>query len=146
MDYMDEKGFAYTMDAVLALIPVMIVLFGISNFSASPELPIGIHSSQKAHDTMDLMVNYCDGNDQSVLERVSTILTQGNNSQISINSAGEIASNFLGKNIAGSEYLLIEEKQLGGKKLAGNMELKNTDNIATASRNCGNYTFRIYVR
>jgi len=143
---MDEKGFAYTLDAVLALIPIMIFLFGVSNFAASPESPIGIHSSQKAHDTMDLMVNYHKGNDLSLLERVSTILTSSNNSQASVDSAGEIASNFLDKNLAGTEYLLTEENQLDGKILAGKMELKNTDNVATASRNCGNYTFRIYVR
>ncbi len=142
---MDEKGFAYTLDAVLALIPVMIILFGVSNFTASPE-PIQIHSSQKAHDTMDLMVNYREGNDLSVLERVSTILASGNNSQGSVDSAGEIASNFLDKNLGGREYLLTEESLLGGKTLAGKMELKNADNVATASRKCGNYTFRIYVR
>lgn len=143
---MDEKGFAYTLDAVLALIPIMIFLFGVSNFAASPESPIGIHSSQKAHDTMDLMVNYHEGNDRSLLERVSTILASSNNSQASVDSAGEIASNFLDKNLAGTEYLLTEENQLEGEVLAGKMELRNEDNVATASRNCGNYTFRIYVR
>ncbi|MBI4812969.1 MAG: hypothetical protein HY802_00925 [Methanobacterium sp.] len=143
---MDEKGFAYTLDAVLALIPVMIILFGVSNFTVSSESPIQIHSSQKAHDTMDLMVNYHEGNDLSVLERMSTILKSGNNSQGSVDSAGEIASNFLDKNLAGREYLLTEECQLDGETLAGKMELKNADNVATASRNCGNYTFRIYLR
>ncbi|EKQ53901.1 MAG: hypothetical protein B655_1065 [Methanobacterium sp. Maddingley MBC34] len=142
---MDEKGFAYTLDAVLALIPVIIILFGVSNFTLS-ESPLLIHSSQKAHDTMDLMVNYHDGNGLSVLERISTILASGNNSHTSIHSAGEIASNFLDKNLAGREYLLTEESHLGGEILAGKMELKNADNVATASRNCGNYTFRIYVR
>jgi hypothetical protein len=142
---MDEKGFAYTLDAVLALLPVIIILFGVSNFTLS-ESPLPIHSSQKAHDTMDLMVNYREGNGLSVLERISTILTSGNNSQSSVDSAGEIASNFLDKNLAGKEYLFTEESHLGGEPLAGKMELKNADNVATASRNCGNYTFRIYVR
>lgn len=146
MNCMDEKGFAYTLDAVLALIPIMIVLFGVSNFSASSEFPLQIHSSQKAHDAMNLMVNYREGNDRSVLEQVSTVLTSDNNNQASIRRAGEIASNFLDKNMAGREYLLTEEKQLGGEIVAGKMELKNADNVATASRNCGNYTFRIYVR
>jgi hypothetical protein len=143
---MDEKGFAYTLDAVLALIPVIIILFGVSNFPLSSESPLPIHSSQKAHDTMDLMANYREGNDLSVLERISTILASGNNSQASVDSAGEIASNFLDKNLAGREYLLTEEGHLGGKSLAGKMELKKADNVATASRNCGNYTFRIYIR
>ena len=142
---MDENGFAYTMDAVLALLPIIIILFGVSNFTVSSESPLPIHSSQKAHDTMDLMVNYREGNGFSVLERISTILASGNNSQGSVDSAGEIASNFLDKNLAGREYLLTEESHLNGKPLAGKMELKNANNVATASRNCGNYTFRIYI-
>ncbi|AUB55177.1 MULTISPECIES: hypothetical protein [Methanobacterium] len=142
---MDEKGFGYTLDAVLAIIPVMIVLFGVSNLALSPESPLQIHSSQKAHDTMELMVNYREGNALSVLEKMSAILNSGNNSPASITSAGELASDFLDKNLASSEYLLTEESQLGGKALAGRMELKNTDNVATAIRNSGNYTYRIYI-
>ncbi|MDO5835297.1 MAG: hypothetical protein Q4P17_02200 [Methanobacterium sp.] len=142
---MDEKGFAYTLDAVLALIPVMIVLFGVSNLAMSPESHLHIHSSKKAHDTMDLMVNYREGNGLSVLEKISTILKSGNNSQTSITNAGELATDFLDKNMANSEYLFTEENQLGGIPLAGEMKLKNTPNVATAIHISGNYTYRIYV-
>lgn len=133
------------MDAVLALIPVMIVLFVASNLAVSPESPLHIHSSQKAHDAMDLMVNYREGNGLSVLERMSAILKSGNNSETSITHAGELASDFLDKNLAGSQYLLTEENQLDGKPLAGKLELEKTQNVATAIRNSGNYTYRIYV-
>lgn len=142
---MDEKGFAYTLDAVLALIPIMIVLVGVSNLAASPESHIQIQFTQKAQDTMDLMVQYKDGNGMSVLDTISSILSSGNNSQASINNAGRIASNFLDDQLSGRDYLFTEENQLGGEILAGELDHKNTVNVATASRNCGNYTFRIYI-
>jgi len=44
------------------------------------------------------------------------------------------------------EYILIEENQLGGEILAGRLDIENTNNVATASRNCGNYTYRVYVK
>lgn len=143
---MDEKGFAYTLDAVLALIPVIIILFGVSNLAASPESPNQIYSSQKAQDTMDLMVQYREGNGKSVLETLSSTLASGNNSEASINSARTIASDFLDENLPGLEYFFTEENQLDGTPLAGELDLKNIDNVATASRNCGNYTYRIYIR
>lgn len=143
---MDENGFAYTMDAILALIPVMIVLVVISNFAASPESHSQIHSTQKAQDTMNLMVQYKDRNGMSVLDTISSILSSENNSKNSISSAGRIASDFLDKNLPVSDYLFTEENQLGGEILAGEMDPENTKNMATASRNCGNYTFRIYIK
>jgi len=143
---MDEKGFAYTLDAVLALIPVMIVLFGVSNLTASPESTNQIQLSQEAHDTIDLMVQYREGNGMSVLEMMASTLASGDNSATSIDNAGEIACTFLDKNLPEREYLLIEENQLDGEILAGKLDLEETDNLGTASRNCGNYTFRIYVK
>jgi hypothetical protein len=68
------------------------------------------------------------------------------NSATSIDNAGEIACTFLDKNLPEREYLLIEENQLDGEVLAGTLDLEETDNLGTASRNCGNYTFRIYVK
>lgn len=143
---MDERGFAYTLDAVLALIPVIIVLFGITNLAASHETPNHIYSSQKAQDTMDFMAQYREGGRMSVLETMSNTLESGKNSKESIHYAGETAATILDKNFPNMEYLLTEENQLGGQILAGELDIGKANNVATASRNCGNYTYRIYVR
>lgn len=146
MTGIDERGFAYTLDALLALIPVFIVIFGVSNLTVSPESHNHIYSSQKAQDTMDLMTQYREGGGLSVLETLSATLKSGNNSKLCVDKAGKIASDFLDKNLPGREYLLTEENQLNGEILAGDLELKNAENVATASRNCGNYTYCIYVK
>nr|WP_243686875.1 hypothetical protein [Methanobacterium formicicum] len=65
---MDDKGLAYTLDAVLALIPVIIVIFGVSNFMASVEPAHPVHSSQNAQDILELM-SYSEVNHISVLEK-----------------------------------------------------------------------------
>ena len=142
---MDDKGLAYTLDAVLAQIPVIIVIFRVSNFMASVEPAHPVHSSQNAQDILELM-SYSEVNHISVLEKISLILSSGNNSRASITDAQKIASSFLDEKLAGNDYLLTEENQLRGEILAGKMDLKKEDNLATASMNCGNYTFRIYIK
>ncbi len=141
---MDEKGFGYTLDAVLALIPIMIILFGVNSIIASPESHQPVVSSQKAPDTIELMAQYKDGEGMTVLNSISSVLTSGNNSEASIRKSGEIASSFLDKNVP-SNYLLTEESHLNGKPLAGKLDLKTANHVATATRNCGSYTFRIYI-
>lgn len=143
---MDERGFAYTLDAVLALIPVIIIILGVSNLPTSNEPSNHIYSSQKAQDIMDFMAQYRPGGGMTVLETLSTTLESGSNNPASIQCAGENASTILNKNFPELEYLLTEENQLGGKILTGNLDIENADNVATASRNYGNYTYRIYVK
>jgi hypothetical protein len=142
---MDNKGFAYTIDAILALIPVMIVLISVSNLAASSESQAQIQSPQKAQDIMNLMVQYREGGGMSVLETISSTLESGNNSEVSVRNAAKIASKFLDEYLPGKKYLFIEETQLNGEILAGDMDRETVDDAATASRNCGNYTFRIYL-
>ena len=141
---MDDKGFAYTIDAVLALIPIMIVFVAVIHITATPEPPSPIASSQNAQDTMELMTHYTDGSGMTVLESISYTLQEGNNSKDSIEKAGKIASSFLDKN-SDENYLLTEENHLSGKALAGKLDLEHTENVATAVGNCGNYSFRLYM-
>ncbi|HHY00281.1 MAG TPA: hypothetical protein GX531_02740 [Methanothermobacter sp.] len=143
---MDEKGFGYTFDAVLALIPIMIVICGVSNLPTFNEPSNYAYSSQQAQDVMDFMAQYRPNGGMSVLETLSTTLESGNNNQASIQYAGEIFSNILSKNFPKMEYILTEENQLGGEILAGKLDIENENNVATASRNCGNHTYRIYVK
>ena len=123
---------------------VIILIFGVSNFLASAD-PHSVHSPQKAQDIMSIM-SYSDANHVSVLEKISLILSSGNNSQDSINDARKIASSYLNEKLTETDYLFTEENQLHGEILAGKMDLEKEDNVATAYRNCGNYTFHIYVK
>jgi len=95
---------------------------------------------------MDFMAQYRPNGEMSVLETLSTTLESGNNDKESVEHVREISSIILNKNFPKMEYILIEENQLGGEILAGRLDIENTNNVATASRNCGNYTYRVYVK
>ena len=143
---MDEKGFGYTFDAVLALIPIIIFICGVTNLPIFHDPPNHTGASQKAQDVMDFMAQYRPNGEMSVLETLSTTLESGNNDKESVEHVREISSIILNKNFPKMEYILIEENRLGGEILAGRLDIENTNNVATASRNCGNYTYRVYVK
>jgi hypothetical protein len=142
---MDDGGFVYTLDAVLALIPVMIVLVGVSHLTESPQSYSETKISHVAQDSLEMMAQYHAGDGLTVLESMSHTLSVYQNNATGINVTSTIATGFLDKNLVGREYLLCEESQLDGVRLAGRLNLENASNVNTASRNCGNYTYRLYV-
>lgn len=144
---MDEKGFTFTFDAVLALIPVFILLVtintaGSGNFGFSSDQ---VRLSHQAQDSMDLMAQYQGSAGVTVIDEIVSTLEANNKNSAGIQAAGDIAGQFLDKNLPGKKYKLVELKELNGVTIVSNGEITNAKNIATASRSYGNYSFVLYV-
>ena len=142
---MDKKGFIYTFDAILAIIPVFILIISVSSVNQGemilPSQQIRLH--HQAQDTLELMAQYYDS-DITVLEEITLVLKANNNSAAGVEAAEKIASSFLEKNLPGSNYQLLEINQLNATIISkGNME--NADNVAVGSINYGNYSFKLLV-
>ena len=142
---MDKKGFIYTFDAILAIIPVLIVLIAVGSANQGdlilPSQQIRLH--HQAQDTLELMAQY-HNSDVTVLEEITMLLEVNNNSATGIEAARKIASSFLDKNLPGANYQLLEINQLNATIISkGNMD--NADNVAVGSRNYGNYSFKLFV-
>jgi hypothetical protein len=142
---MDKKGFIYTFDAILAIIPVLIVIIAVSSANQGemilPSQQIRLH--HQAQDTLELMSQYHDS-DITVLEEITLILKENNNSATGVEAAAKIASSFLEKNLPGANYQLLELNQLNATIISkGNME--NADNVAVGSLNYGYYSFKLFV-
>ncbi|MCE5213780.1 MAG: hypothetical protein LLF83_03560 [Methanobacterium sp.] len=142
---MDKKGFIYTFDAVLAIIPVLIILVTVSSVSQG-ELILPsqqIRLQHQAQDTLEMMAQYRIS-DITVLEEITLVLKVNNNNAAGVEAAGEIASKFLDKVLPGANYQLLEINQLNSSITSkGNME--DADNVAVGSRSYGNYSFKLYV-
>lgn len=144
---MDEKGFAFTLDAVLALIPVLIVFAAVTTANYAP-LMTSFQEARLPHtaqDSIEAMDHYTESDGFSTLEDISNTLKENNNDGTGIKSAGKIANHFLGETLNGKHYTLTEESQLKGKVIASNAELKDAKNVAAGVKSCGNYTFKLYV-
>lgn len=142
---LDNKGFIYTLDAVLALIPIFIVFLSLAQFTGPANSQSQVRLSHNAQDSLEMMGQYREGGGMNLLERISNIMAMNNNNKKGIELAGNIATDFLNKNLQESEYLLCEENVLKGARIAGNLNLNNAKELSSATRNCGNYTYHLYI-
>lgn len=144
---MDEKGFIFTFDAALALIPIFILLLAVNtidsgNFALSSEQ---MRLSHQAQDCMDLMAQYQGSSGVTVINEIVSNLAANDNNDIGVKAAAEVAGGFLDKNLPGKHYKLVELKQLNGATIASNGQIEDAKNVAVASRSYGNYNFLLYV-
>lgn len=143
---MDNKGFIFTFDAVLALIPVFILLMAVSsvNMGSLIQPSQQVRLSNQAQDSLNLMAQYQNPGG-TVLEEISTVLKANQNNLAGIDTAKKIADTFLDKNLPGMKYKLIELNQLKGSTITTNGNVDGVGNVAVGNRNYGNYSFQLYV-
>lgn len=143
---MDNKGFILTLDAVLALIPVFIVLMAVSCVDqGSLILPSQqIRLSNQAQDALDVMSQY-HISEHTLIEEMVLILEANNNEATGVDGAGELAHAYLDSNLQGMNYKLVELNQLDGATITSKGNMDNAPNVAVGSKNYGNYSFKLYV-
>lgn len=143
---MDEKGFIFSWDAVLALIPVFVVITAIFNvnYSSLEDPNQDIRLSHMAGDSMNAMASYRQKNGLSLLETISNILLEHNNDGAGIKEAEKIATPFLDKTLQGVNYRLTEENQIN-KTITASADFKGAENVEVSSRSYGGYIFKLWV-
>lgn len=140
---MDDKGFIFTIDAVLALIIILIALAAVASITESP-LSSQIRLSHNAQDVLETMATYKKSPEEStILQDIASILT-ANNDQTGINEAGKIAGAYLNHTLGSAKYNFTETNQLN-TTLAANADMKEANNIAVSAKSCEGYIFRLYI-
>ena len=142
----DNKGFIFTLDAVLALIPVFIVLMAVSGVDqGNLILPSQqIRLSNQAQDTLDAMAQY-PNTDNSLLEEMVMVLKANNNDGAGVNAAKDVVRGFMNKTLPGRNYKLVELNQLNGDTIISRGDMDDAQNVAVGLKNYGNYSFKLYV-
>ncbi len=143
---MDNKGFIFTLDAVLALIPVFIVLMTVSCVDQGDLiLPSQqIRLSHQAQDAMDAMGQYR-VSETTLIEEIVMILEANNNDATGVDAAGKLAGAYLDNNLLGMNYKLVELNQLDGSTIISKGDIDDAQNVAVGSKNYGDYSFKLYV-
>lgn len=142
----DDNGIFFSIDASLALIPVIILLFTIGNININ-----NTHSYSEnryfhiAQDSAELMAKYCGPDDVPILEKVSNALSESSDGEKGIETARRILDPFLEKNLGSMNYRIVELNHLKGKEITSKGNYDNTEEVGVAVKGYGDYLFKLYV-
>ena len=143
---LDNKGSLYIIDAVLAIILLLIVFLVINATVTMPTHEYSYESRdiKDAQDVMELLGGKIDFQDQSFLGEISEILKEGKNSKKSVSEVSEISKNKLNSyNL--DNYKFTETNVLKDKVLASKGNYNNADNLSVATRTYGEYSYTLSI-
>ncbi|MDD3985433.1 MAG: hypothetical protein PHY59_06045 [Methanobacterium sp.] len=142
----NNKGLFFSIDMVLALIPIFILILTITNTNIFPTHPyITKNYFIEAQDTSELMAQCIGFDDYTILEEISQALSEGKDPIQAIVSARNIAEPFLKKNLGNRNYLLVEMNYLKGMEITSKGNFKDAKNVGVAVKTNGNYIYKLYV-
>ncbi|MCZ3371279.1 MULTISPECIES: hypothetical protein [Methanobacterium] len=142
-DFMDDNGFVFTLDAVLALVIVFIALAAVASINETP-LSSQIRLSHNAQDILETMSAYKKWSEEpSVLQNIANILSTHNNDQSGIKEAGQVAGIYLNQTLNSTKYNLTEAQL--NITIAANADMEEAGDVAVGVKSCDGYIFRLCV-
>ena len=144
----DNKGFVSLADAMLSIFILLMVLMAF-NMMIDIEIPSLSEESndfKTSQDIMEIMSSKVDGRDYAVLERITYILSENNNSIASKREVKAILDEFFMVYFDDRyHYSFVETNQLNGDILSSNGDYSSSERVNVAIRNYGNYSYKLYV-
>lgn len=144
----DNKGFVSLADAMLSIFVLLMVLMAF-NMMIDIEIPSLSEESndfKTSQDIMEIMSSKVDGRDYTILERITYILSENNNSITSKREVKAILDEFFMVYFDDRyHYSFVETNQLNGEILSSNGDYSSSGRVNVAIRNYGNYSYKLYV-
>ena len=143
---LDDKGYFYIIDAILAVILLLIAFLVVNTVISipNPDYSYEAHDIKTAQDTMEILSGKVNFTDQSFLAEISQILENGENSQESIREVSKLCRDRL-NSINVKNYKFCENNVLKGKILASSGDYSESGDISVATRNYGDYSYSLSV-
>ncbi len=141
---LDQKGYFYIIDAILAVM-LLLMAFLIVNAAISipgPDYSYDSKDIRTAQDTMELLSGKVNFTDQTFLGEISGILKDNENSKESIREISKLCKDRLDSfNI--KNYRFSENNVLKGKVLASSGDYSKAGDVSVATRNHGDYSYSL---
>ena len=144
----DNKGFVSLADAMLSIFILLMVLMAFNMMSdiEIPSLSEENNDFKSSQDIMEIMSSKVDGRDFTVLERITYILSENNNSIASRREVKVILDEFFMVYFDDRyHYSFVETNQLNGDILSSNGDYSSSERVNVAIRNYGNYSYKLYI-
>ena len=143
---LDERGYFYIIDAVLAVILILMVFLVVNTVISiqSPDYSYDSREIRTAQDIMEILsgkVNFTDG---TFLGDISKIFKDDENSKESIREVSEICKNrFASFNL--TNYRFSENNVLDEKILSSSGDYSKATKVSTVTRNYDEYSYTLSV-
>ena len=143
---LDNKGSLYIIDAVLAIVLLLIVFLIINTAINVPthEYSYETRDIRQAQDVMELLSGKIDFSDRTFIGDISWMLDDGKNSKQSVREVSQISKDKLDSlNI--KNYRFTETNVLDGEVLASNGNYDEGGSVSVATRTYGDYSYTLSV-
>ena len=142
----DFNGLFFSMDAILGLIPIIILILTVANTNINySDSCLEKQYFQRAQDTAELMATYKEHDDQTILEKVSNVLSKNQDKKVGIETARTITSPFLERTVGNMKYRLEEINYLKGSEIISNGDINKAKNVGVAVKCYDQYLFKFYI-
>ncbi len=137
----EECGIFLCYDALLALLPIMIILAAVTTIQIDPSSSnLELVMFHQAQDTLDLMSVSANPLEPSTLEQISSSISDNN-----LESAQKIANNWLKRKLENRKYRLVEVNQRAGQEICSSPGMDNTKIVAVAVKSYKGYVYKLYI-
>ena len=143
---LDSKGSFFIIDAILAIVLILIVFFIVNSAISipTPEYSYQTKDNRDVQDIMELLSGKVDFTDQTFLGEISNILKENKNSKQSIREVSKISKDKLDSSNL-DNYQFSENNVLKGEVLASSGNYNNAQNVSVAIRTYGDYSYSLYL-
>ena len=141
---LDDKGYFYIIDAILAVM-LLLMVFLIVNAAISIPSPDYSYDSKdiiKAQDMMEMLSGKVNFTDQTFLGEISEILKKNENSKESVRDVSKLCRDKL-ESFNIKNYRFSETNVLKGKVLASSGDYSKASDVLVATRNYGDYSYTL---
>ena len=143
---LDEKGNFFIIDAILAIVLLLIVVMVFNMVISLPESNYSseIKDSNSAQDIMQILSGKIDFTDSTFIEDISVILKENENSKESVSEVSEKCEDRF-KSLNLKNYRFSETNVLDGKVLASLGDYSDAEDVSVATRTYGEYSYTLSV-
>ena len=143
---LDEKGNLYIIDAVLAVILLLIVFLAVNTAISipTPDYSYQTQDIKTAQDIMEILSGKVNITDRTFIGDISGVLSENENSKEATRQVSKMSKEKLDSyNL--KNYKFCENNVLEGEILASSGDYSMASSISKASRSYGEYCYTLYI-
>ena len=143
---LDEKGNFYIIDAVLAVIILLIVFLALNTAISipSPDYSYQTRDIKTAQDIMEILSGKVNVTDRTFIGDISSVLSEKEDSKEAIREVSKMSRDkFDLYNL--ENYRFCENNVLDGEVLASSGDYSKAGEVSVASRAYGDYYYTLYL-